>query len=71
MTNKTTRVKISTVKGKEIKKMTREEKINWIEQASNEELLKQYITFMNTNKYGCYDEDIDMVHDEIMKRMSK
>lgn len=50
--------------------MTREEKQNWLENASNEELLKQLVSFEKYNEYGKNDEDIALTKAEILKRMN-
>ena len=51
--------------------MTLEEKVNWLENASNEELLKQLVELEITNNYGIYSEDIRLTKAEIIRRMSK
>lgn len=50
--------------------MTRKEKLDWLNKASNEELLKQLCDFTNFNSYGCNDEDIKLTREEILKRMN-
>jgi hypothetical protein len=49
--------------------MTREQKIAWLENASNEELLKQLLSLETSNKFGCNNEDIELTRNEILKRM--
>ena len=49
--------------------MTREQKIEWLRNASNEELLKQLISFEGGNRFGKYDEDIELTKAEILHRM--
>lgn len=49
--------------------MTREAKIEWLKNASNEELLRQLISFEAANSYGKYDEDIELTKSEILRRM--
>lgn len=56
--------------------MTREEKKNWLENASAEELIKQYKTSIRTyDKGDCFDknnlEDIDLVEAELLRRLSR
>ena len=51
--------------------MTRNEKLDWLKKASNEELLKQLYYFMTSNSYGCNDEDIRLTREEILSRMNK
>lgn len=56
--------------------MTREQKVEWLENATAEELLKQYETSLRTYDKGmCFDkenlEDLNLVKTEILKRMSK
>ena len=50
-------------------KKTIEQKMEWIKNATADELLHQYVTFVNNNHYGVHDEDIKLVHDEIVRRM--
>lgn len=50
--------------------MTREEKQNWLNKATNEELLRQLVSFEKYNEYGKNDEDIELTRAEILKRMS-
>lgn len=54
--------------------MTREQKIEWLENASNEEVLKQYETSIRTLDRGLmFDrenlEDVQLVKAELLKRM--
>ena len=49
--------------------MTIAEKTAWLENATNEELLKQWYDFMRTNDWGCNNEDIALTKAEILKRM--
>ena len=49
--------------------MTREEKINWLKNATDEQLLKQYLSLNAGNRYGEFNEDIDLTEAEILKRM--
>lgn len=51
--------------------MTREQKCEWCKNADNESLLHQYVTFINSNQYGKYEEDIEIVKAEIMRRMAR
>lgn len=55
--------------------MTKEEKMNWITNANNEELLKQYLTssqYSDENPFDMqYREDVRLCKDEILRRMSK
>lgn len=51
--------------------MTKQQKIEWVKNAGNEELLEQLISFRATNSFGRYDEDIKIVKDEIIARMSR
>lgn len=51
--------------------MTREQKIEWLRNATDKELLRQLVSFEMGNKYGCYDEDIDLTENEILRRMAK
>lgn len=50
--------------------MTREQKCEWCKNADSEALLHQYVTFINSNQYGRYEEDIEIVKAEIMRRMA-
>lgn len=50
--------------------MTRQQKIEWTKNASNEELLEQLITFRAENRFGKLDDDIAIVKGEILARMS-
>lgn len=45
------------------------EKLAWLKQTSNEELLLQYHHLMLKNEYGCNDEDIALTRNEILARM--
>ena len=49
--------------------MTLQEKMNWIQNAGNQELLNQWFTFRSTNSYGVNNDDIQLVEAEILKRM--
>ena len=51
--------------------MTKQQKIEWTKNASNEELLEQLISFRATNRFGIHDEDIAIVKGEILERMSR
>ena len=51
--------------------MTRQQKIEWTKNASNEELLEQLITFRAENRFGKLNDDIKIVKDEILARMSR
>ena len=51
--------------------MTKQQKIEWVKNAGNEELLEQLISFRATNSFGRHDEDIKIVKDEILARMSR
>ncbi|MBU5481850.1 hypothetical protein [Blautia sp. MSJ-19] len=55
--------------------MTREQKIEWLKKASNEELMKQYDSSLrNSDKYTFnmeYAEDLEICRNEILYRMSK
>ena len=51
--------------------MTRQQKIEWTKNASNEELLEELITFRAENRFGKLDDDIKIVKDEILARMSR
>lgn len=51
--------------------MTREQKIEWLTKATNEELLKQLVSFERRNEYGKLNDDIEITRAEILKRMSK
>lgn len=41
----------------------------WIANAGNKELPKQWYTFQRDNEYGRYNDDIQMVESEILRRM--
>ena len=60
-----------TTTNKEETIMTRQQKIEWTKNASNEELLEQLITFRAENRFGKLDDDIKIVKDEILARMSR
>lgn len=45
------------------------EKLAWLKQAGNEELLLQYHHLMQRNEYGRNDEDIALTRNEILARM--
>jgi len=49
--------------------MTIEQKKEWLANATHDELLKQYVSFVNTNHFGKNDEDIKLTRDEIIRRM--
>jgi hypothetical protein len=51
--------------------MTTAEKKTWLENATPEELLAQYISLNSGNRYGVNSEDIELTKAEIIKRMSK
>jgi hypothetical protein len=55
--------------------MTKEQKKAWLASATNEELLKQLVTFeleeARECSYGERQKDIDLTKAEILKRMSK
>lgn len=51
--------------------MTKEQKTEWLKNASNETLLKQLVSLEAGNKFGCNNEDIELTRNEILKRMSK
>ena len=56
--------------------MTREQKIKWLENASNEDLLKQYETTSHNvfaTPFGAieYEEDYELVRAELLRRMTK
>lgn len=55
--------------------MTREQKIEWLKNASNEELMEQYDTslrYMDKNAFEIeYLEDMDLVRAEVLRRMRK
>lgn len=55
--------------------MTREQKINWLQNASNEEVMNQFKSSIRTYDKGfAFDtdnlEDLELVEAEILKRMS-
>lgn len=50
--------------------MTREEKVEWLSQANDEKILRQYWTLENNNLWGKLDEDIELTKAEIIKRMA-
>lgn len=47
----------------------RTEKLAWLKQATNEDLLRQLCSLDRTNSYGCNDEDIALTRNEILARM--
>lgn len=49
--------------------MTNADKRAWLNQASNEELLRQLVSLIATNSYGSNDEDINLTRGEILSRM--
>lgn len=49
--------------------LTREQKINWLRNASNEELLRQLVSLERNNNYGVNNEDIILTRTEILNRM--
>jgi len=49
--------------------MTIEQKKEWLANATPDELLKQYVSFVNTNHFGQNDEDIKLTRAEIVRRM--
>lgn len=49
--------------------MTNEQKKEWLANATPDELLRQYVSFVNTNQFGKNDEDIKLTRDEIVRRM--
>ena len=51
--------------------MTTKEKLEWLETASNEELLDQLVRLEKENKYGSNSEDIRLTKAEILRRMGK
>lgn len=56
--------------------MTREQKINWLQNASNEEVMNQFKSSIRTYDRGfAFDtdnlEDLELVEAEILKRMSE
>lgn len=50
--------------------MTREEKINMLAQADDEEILQCYLELIIYNLLGTLDEDIELTKAEILKRMA-
>ena len=51
------------------KKMTQEQKQEWLRNATADELLRQYVEFQRTNEYGQNDDDIALTKAEIKRRM--
>lgn len=56
--------------------MTKEQKLEWLSKATNEELLKQLVSFeirANNEAFGSltYAEDIEITRNEILSRMVK
>lgn len=49
--------------------MTIEQKKEWLANATPDELLEQYVSFVNTNRFGKNDEDIKITRAEIISRM--
>ena len=49
--------------------MTREDKMKWLANATPDELLRQYVSLIDSNRYGVNSEDIQITHDEIVRRM--
>ena len=49
--------------------MTTEEKKAWLKNATNEELLRQLISFEAGNSFGKYAKDIELTRAEILSRM--
>lgn len=49
--------------------MNEKEKLAWLKQASDEELLNQYCGLKARNEYGCNDGDIALTRNEILARM--
>lgn len=54
---------------KEEEDLSDDDKREWIKNANNEDLLRQYWSFLNNNSYGKRDNDISMCKEEILKRM--
>lgn len=52
------------------KEITLEQKLAWLETASNGDLLRQLVSFEKRNEYGKLDADIDLVKAEILNRMA-
>ena len=46
-----------------------EEKERWVQNASNRQLINQLISFYSKNRFGKFDDDIELVETEIFKRM--
>ena len=53
----------------EEKAKSNEAKKRWLAEAKNEELLHQLISMTIRNEYGCFEEDIRLTEEEILKRM--
>lgn len=49
--------------------MTIEQKKDWLSKATPDELLQQYVSFVNGNHFGKNDEDIALTRAEIVRRM--
>jgi hypothetical protein len=50
--------------------MTTEQKLNWLANATADELLKQYVSLQATDHFGCNSEDIKLTYNEIIRRMT-
>ena len=49
--------------------MTVQQKMDWLANATPDELLQQYVSLVNTNQFGKNDVDITLTHAEIIRRM--
>lgn len=49
--------------------MTVQQKMDWLANATPDELLRQYVSFVNNNHFGKNDEDIALTRSEIVRRM--
>ena len=49
--------------------MTNEQKKEWLANATPDELLRQYVSLISSNRYGVNSEDIAITRDEIVRRM--
>ena len=49
--------------------MTIEQKKEWLANATLDELLRQYVSLINSNRYGVNSDDIAITRDEIVRRM--
>ena len=49
--------------------MTIAEKTTWLENATATELLNQYVSLINCDRFGCNAEDIALTKAEILRRM--